>query len=613
MKRKRTDGWWRKRRFLNRDERRGFDGINAELADISQRLMAAMETAEPGFLDMGETLQTLEKDARLLNRLTRDSARAARGVEAGDEESRRLDVMVENALDRLKSAHDRILESLNTITESLTRLDKLCAICPVIEKAGMCLNVVGFNIAVESSRSDDARQMFEIFSEEIRGLSRKISNSSRHILEDSLKTRDRQKAARSDIGRRTQAFEAIYKEAESVVRQAAEEIRALMDVSARTLDQSHARSRRIEREIGEVVVGLQFHDIARQKIEHITATLQDVRSAAGAAASEAISNHNGLIYLQKEQLGTILEELRNACDTSRGAFNALWTHVSELAGETADSDSRVDQVQHRIGTLKDGLAQLSRLLSQGRAMEESVKQNAAQIADMAVQLSHHVDQVRGISRDLHLNALNAIVKSTRLHSEGRALEILAQEVSRLSVETSGFVDDVVTEISALISLAETMEMDGLDAGDGESDRIEASINDMAAGYEQSIADAAKARAEAALLRERIGVVQEQLPFMETLLEELMVQWRRLSDICTEDGRMPEGTRDSGNYLDRVAERYTMASEREIHDRHTGRRGEGDARPALSETKTDVSEARRSKPGEKDGTEADDFGDNVELF
>jgi methyl-accepting chemotaxis protein len=545
-----------------------------QLVALSAALERIMDGAEPQFLELGGRLQSLYADADDLVDQTR---RAAAAVGEGGEGGllAHLDGMAHDALADLKARREAIAGRLRDLTGSAEQLLRLSEICGGLGKTGLSLNVVGLNIAVESSRSAASGEMFAVFTDEIRGLSRRISQISESIRDAGVQNRRDQLAAHQKIRGGLDSLSRLIGEAEFIVGGSLERIHELMDFSREALERSTESSREISRLVGEVVVAIQFHDISRQKAEHVSAAIADAVSLLR-APTEPLPVVRGrvhrLLTLQGGQLREMVDEIYAARRQAAHAFQNL---TSVVEGLVADADlleageKAEDRLTHHRRGLEKGLRQLRDLLRRGRDMDEEIRRIAEDGAEAASGLSEHIDRVRGISFDLHLKALNAVVKSARLQREGLALEVLAQEVSKLSTQSGGFVDDVVEILEALVSLS--LDLDLMEDGDDETaaDRnIADGLTEMAERFDQFQADAARAPERSRALQAKIQAAGETLGFLDSLGNEMSMQIEELAVLVDRFAPWSAAAwQGSAETLEQAAHRYTMESERRLHSRY----------------------------------------------
>ncbi|MEE4357098.1 MAG: methyl-accepting chemotaxis protein [Desulfococcaceae bacterium] len=560
--------------------------IRQDLHSLIPSLEGVMEKAEPDFLRIGRELQSMYKDAgHLTERMTAAAGNIGCG-EGCDSFLSNIDRIAKHSLADLQGYRHKISSSMNNVSQSLEHLGRLCRICSVIEKTGMSLNVIGLNIAVESSRSAESGEMFSVFTEEIRQLSLKISSISQSILEDAGRTRSGQITANADILKSLETFGHLYSNAQRLVQKAIREIYSIMDMSMKVLEISNAHSQEISRQVGEVVVALQFHDIARQKIEHIVMALRDLEASAKEKtkedSEEASQQFCRLLLLQHGQLKEVITEIRRAYEKSHLAFRELGGQLDQLISDIAvfETDRREEsRIRKRISALKSGLEQLGELLDQGRELENQIKNTAEEVGQTASQLSEHIDRVRGISMDLHLKALNAVVKSARLAEEGQVLEILAQEVSSLSRQSDNFVSDVVAILEELVSFSLKLNPDSFEEGGRGSSAVselsvEDGVRELTENYGQFKDNTSAAIQKARRLRSAMLSTGGTLGFLTELAEELDNHLLLLENLIDRQESRTEKKEHSWNTerdpnTAAAARRYTMKSERQLHRQYLG--------------------------------------------
>jgi len=601
--------------------------ILAVMPEIADFLESTMGEVEEKFLDLGRDLQSLSADANLLAGRMRQSAQAIGRGDTGESFLENLDAVVRSGLGELDDCRNGILENLKTIDAGIKHLGKLVTICTTIDQIGMSLNVVGLNIAVESSRSSEAQAMFEAFTDEIRKLSNRISRISQSILQDAGATRLRQTEAQDEILKGLFTFNKLNRSAQKVVEEAVEEIRDILELSMEALERSDRNSRDISDQIGEVVVTIQFHDIARQKIEHIAWALRDLarddseRPGEEDPAPWTAGRAGKVIGLQAAQLEEVVEEIQAARGKSDSAFHALDRLVERLVTDVSMSDEKgreEGRLQERIGALQKGLEQLRDLLDQGRRLETRIQETAEQVSDTASSLSEHIDQVRSISMDLHLKALNAVVKSARLREEGRALEVLAQEVSKLSMQAEGFVAEVVDILQSLVALSLDLELGSWDEDETEEeDAIETGIRVVGQYNQQCRTETRAALEHSRALRSEIHRTGDGLDFLNTLSTRLtgyLEQIHQKGEAL--DAWVDSESEDADEALEQVARRYTMDSERQLHNQQIEGRQAVLSWPEKTVEVLDSDELLFPELDSEDEEEAEsdeDMGDNVELF
>ncbi|HKL21585.1 MAG TPA: hypothetical protein VJ904_07245, partial [Tichowtungia sp.] len=453
--------------------------------------------------------------------------------------------------------------------------------CDQIEKIALHLRLVGINIGIESNASERSRDMFSAVSGEINEFHQKVSDIS-HALRDEINaTRVRQAETQQDISRGLDRLGQLKENAEKSVSRALHNIEALMQTSRHTMENAGEQSRLISEKIGEMVVGLQFHDSMSQIIEHISHALQDVRQLCSDEELPAEFNTlednrlTGAHYILRvqaahiEQLITDMDQLYHnqyqALQTIIDGMHAFTTGLSEIdrIPETALRQSPEEPFERLQAALKE----LQQIFRKGRELTEHMHHMAAEASEAATRLSGFAHKIGKISFDIKIMALNAIVKAEHLHDNGRPLAILAQEVSRLSDRAEHFSGKVVRTLEE-ISTDSGLSPDAGAAADTalfDQGAMEKALQDITGVHDGFQAGSSTIFSDAQTIQTRLGETLERLDFLKVpaeQLSDLQLQLRRhelqLQPWAMEkDQSVPTG-------MTPLLERYTMRKERDVH-------------------------------------------------
>jgi uncharacterized protein YoxC len=277
-------------------------------------------------------------------------------------------------------------------------------------------------------------------------------------------------------------------------------------------------------------------------------------------------------------------------------------------------DGKADAFQNLLNALENLHALLKRSASMRTRIHRALNEAGASADNLADQST----SVRRVSRDIHLLALNAIVKAAHMNEGGRTLEVLAQEVRILSHQANEFVDRYhrllgdITSTSADRQGAEDMSTGPDAVGDMIGQGIEA-IRD-AYGRFQAGAERAVTAAEA--LKQRIQTVQCDLDFFDQLDSTLSGFQKQLGSIQADlDHWTGNGRAGATPFGSQLSQRYTMEQERIIHDQVFHTTGARDFSPEPDASGEDGIElfetgapAHQASPDDADLEGFEDFSD-----
>lgn len=465
----------------------------------------------------------------------------------------------------LRGGMDDAARNLAALVEVAEALGKLHSQGSNISRVAMILKSSGCSFAVESARSTQCQQSFGAFVEELRGLAEKISTIGDGIGSQSRETQQSLENLTCVIQGNLEQLRKLTAQSETAVRHSTEQMQGLLDSSHRALQEADQRTRQIARRAGDAVFHIQFGDIVRQRLEHVVAALEDASAADMDPGKAAL-----ILDIQHAQLEAMRTEIEETRTQLVGAFVGLADESSQLAEGVRGLAGSETSGGGR--TLFDGLkAELQRLEDlqrQGRKLCVQANDTSKRAIESAASLSRHLDEVQDINREMHLQALNAIIKTALLGEEGRTLEVLSTHVHAVFQESSGIVQETIRILEQVRSSAHST-----DTGSGST----AENHDLQGGLEQivkvhgefqGISTSALALVEKQ--NSRLKDVTERLEFLVGLsgrLGEFNAGMRALRATLPEAS--PVVPAEAEAELAPLSRRYTMESERAVHRRILG--------------------------------------------
>ena len=250
--------------FLNK-----WDGLFSSLAD---ELVTLLSGSEEKFLSVGSRLQDFTARARELSEMSASVARLTSGDEISaaihglreqlNKMTRYLDSSKEDAGNSAKKLQYilSITENFDVICDALKRIAYILqhlSIFTLIENAHLGMNEIGFNILSDNVKR--CAKLIDTKSSDIMDHSKSLTILVQNALSRIEELSNQQQNSAVNM----------LKDAHSSL----ESITSLNRKSSEISAQIATRSSGIYQNIGDVVASLQFHDITRQRIEHIGKTL----------------------------------------------------------------------------------------------------------------------------------------------------------------------------------------------------------------------------------------------------------------------------------------------------------------------------------------------------
>lgn len=441
--------------------------IPSHLSALVVSLEKTNKNSEPKILRIGQELRSISSASKEVEQLTTESAKLL-GQDSDDSILNTIDEFAKMSLKELKTNQNLIYQSYQNGKDVVKKFKDLHKACGMLERISSRLTIIGLNISIKSSYSPEAWNMFEGFAKENKQLAEKIIEISRNIGDDSDKAETNQTFVYKEIATGLDWLQKLVNDTERNTQ----EIEQLLSISQRALNQIIDSSHRISRQVNNIVVAMQFHDITCQQVEQIIEALKEAEKYfeknindinPSESEDENLSHIYSILNLQAEQLIKVISKINVAHERNNHAFQEISIEVEKLTSSVAGSEK--DMIKEKsasdpFAALKletENLTEhLHATLDKGRELSAQIHSMSKEVTETTSQLSNHVEKVLFLSQDLRVKAFNAIIMAEDLGTEGKIFEILAQEVNTLSKQTNEIVDMIVEIIETIISKAQEL-------------------------------------------------------------------------------------------------------------------------------------------------------------
>lgn len=378
--------------------------------------------------------------------------------------------------------------------------------------------------------------------------------------------------------------------------------------------------------IGEVVSSIQFHDITRQQVEHVTLALQDLAGALEERMDNPSSeNQLSLVGSVVEACGGQAAQLIHSRDEMNGAVHAIVQNLHSLSSSVTDMAS---DARHTAGmTNGDGQTFFAEL----RPAVDAVATILAEEATANLQLTSAVDTVaeevtgtadliqdiEQVGLVMKTVAINSWIEASNCGSRGAGLGLVSDAVQKISEEVFSYTQELKTGFEEIDAVARGLGEVAQGEGGSRLEQVRALTNDFQALLEllhrkdtDMVSLLQEMDSQSRLLAGDINLVASSVSVHRIFSQVIDRALGHLDGIVRHD---PGITANQGllacaeneEIFKGFAERYTMQSERTIHQAsHTWRPA-----PGNNLAKQTGSGTGRSGRAIQDH----DLGDNVELF
>jgi methyl-accepting chemotaxis protein len=298
---------------------------------------------------------------------------------------------------------------------------------------------------------------------------------------------------------------------------------------------------------------------------------------------------------------------------SAAALDKLITAVKAVAEPEKFDASSMDAMcqfdmantSHPIVVLRKALEQLISLFNEG--LEDiNMLTSARKETEQAIsRMGQHIDKVSDINFDIHLKALNAVIKSTRLGDKGKAIEAIVNEMKELAEQSNSTIQSVTDIIQEIASASETINR-SRQINDAETDSTGQLLKEGIESFSRACTTFKEQSRNTLELGQKLEVKISQARGNIDFFDQLLAVFRQhqgdlkeidellspFADAAGEDWKEEEQN---------IIKRYTMQKE---HDAH---------KLILSDNNAMTMETEPEKYQEMEDNNESDLDDNVELF
>jgi methyl-accepting chemotaxis protein len=575
------------------------ENINNVIKSCSETVSAS----EDDFIKLGSYLQKVYGTVSNLTVQTDTSAKLLQGKDGNILEN--IKGISNSILLKLDSSQKNINETVSSVTNMISFMNKFTDIQGNIDKAAKYLNAVALNIIIETARTSEIDENFTIIANEIKELSSKITEISGKIRKDSEIALLDFNSADSNIASALKEFEVLKVDSRDTISASITDTEGLLDRSFATIKSVNESTKSINSEVGKIIVAIQLHDNINQRIQHINQGFEDVLQLTETDDPLGEKNYNReeriglasqIVDIQYSQLQEIVTDLDSIHINNSAAFEGIIEQITEFNNNLllVEGDKSKGNM---ILNLSSSLNHLNDLRNQGNSVIENLHEISLKSSETAQRLSSHIDLVQTISDEAHIKALNAIIASDKLGYEGLTLKVLSQEMRNISDETDTFVSDVeeiLKEITCSASILKKSSVNETAEDDLETTQlIDNEIRSITETYSEVKKNLIMAYQGGDDLKNSIKQSINELNFLKDMTESFK---NSLDIIESLKGYFKEFDVDMNKTLlndSYFSERYTMEKERIVHNQSINKAEEA---------------ANHTDPAQDRSEEDDDLGD-----
>lgn len=590
---------------------------SAAIAPARETLQRVAGTTEDEFLHIGSQMQNFYQRSSEITTMSNQLVDLVSGEQV-QVLIERLRQMMADMEAYLASARSQSNESCTTLERILVLFDQVSQPLEGFQKMTKTLRMLGISTKIESSRLGENGLGFQTLALDVEKLAHLVSEKSSNILGH----RQLLAGMIRDNLRGVRINEAAQdREVSGVLVSTASSLEELVSVNSRCSNFGSlvsSVSSEVSSNIGEVVSSMQMHDMSRQQIEHIDEALERMLTKLQSPSAELVdpASYRKLVIEAGDVCELQSAQLRHAASELCGAVLSIVENLREVASKqslmASESLSTTGVADSSGGSFMDaisrGMGAVTAVLASCAQSDREMSGTLSKVADTMQEVSGFVTDIEEIGTEIDLIALNAQVKAAHTGQEGAALGVLAEAIKRLSVEA---ITQTELVSQTLLQINQSTTHIFHEATD-ESNQLGARISVM----EQELASilAALVSMNSDLMRllsslgERVGLLTGDIERATSDID-VHVRVKSMSDdvtdaldrIVAQARELEPASLEFKDNLRHMEERYTMESERSIHESLARKR---------SGTPESVAMTNGRVPVVANDSE---FGDNVDLF
>jgi methyl-accepting chemotaxis protein len=363
---------------------------------------------------------------------------------------------------------------------------------------------------------------------------------------------------------------------------------------------------------------MQMHDMTRQQVEHIVEALE--RLSVKLHDSIAVAPDPDIYRKLIIEAGDVCElqsaQLRFASTELCGAVLSIVDNLRDVASKqslmASESLSTTGVADSSGGSFMDamsrGMGTVTAVLASCAKSDREMSTTLSKVADTMQEVSGFVTDIEDIGSEIDLIALNSQVKAAHTGKDGAALGVLAEAIKRLSDDAiiqTGLVSKTLTEVN------QSTEHLFNEASE-ETEQLSIRITTMEQELSEILAALGSMNSDLmgllSTLGQRVGMLTEDIERVTATIDVHERVTRMANDAMTSLDKIVAKARELEpaslefkDNLRHMEERYTMDSERHIHE-SIARKRSGGSSGNVAETKVVSATVSDSE-----------FGDNVDLF
>lgn len=566
------------------------------ILSIINGLKSINTNTEKVFLDIGNNLTEYNSKSKLISEIAGTTSKSVSenvldyGYNKLIKIIEDLNIYFSNSISNITSDKSELLNILNAIEKVTEEIKNFKKIVKHLRVLGISTKIEIARLGTDDKGFSSLVQNVDRLSEVIEIKAGNINQQANYLINEIIKT--------------NLELEKLYKEqdrlSKNVLESATislEEFKQQYEINKAFVENTFTKTKEITSHISNIVVSIQFHDITRQQIEHVEESFNHLLENI----NEEKANIDEIIY---DICELQVEQLNHSANEFGSAVQDIISKLAEIAKDFKDISVEAEKLY--VSGHINGKTHLENVCTELHGITEAIDKNIEieQHLNTSINtsvntvddLAKFVQEIEDIGDEIEIIALNAIIKAAHVGNEGSALGILAESIQKLSIEAKEQSNAITTKLESVNAIAQSLRVSlaGLDSRDeiitkNELEKIIENILDNEYNAKSQFIDLNK---NIKNIEKEIFTFANSINIHNKFVDSVYSIISEINKIIYEihPNIKPRNERTNNEFL---YKKYTMKSERDIHDRLLKK---------LNISKKEINNNNNNE-----------FGDNVELF
>lgn len=532
---------------------------------MSERLAGVDCLTEQVFLQIGGQVGAGHRRSLSLTAMVEQALHAAEG-ESAERTVARLQLLTERSALWLREARDRS-QQICAMLQAL-ELHAVALAAPLRNLAKVVKTLQALRVATRLEAARNHGHGATVLGLELEQLSR--------LMQEKLETIAGRCEALAELRCRATAIEGQAQkgplcEADAEIRQTRLLLEKVSAQCVRTMDHAdrlRQRCAELAESFGEQVAALQFQDITRQRLQHVAKALDGLQAAL-LAERGAVSAAGDICLLQHDQLSWAVTEFCEAVERLGLNLQAMAGAAGELAVDASAALFVGSNAQ--CARVAPSLQAVAGCLERVRTAHLAAGQAIFAVCQAVRDVAALTGEVEQLGEEMQLLAQNAAVSAAHGAQRGAGLTVIAGSIQALAEEAGRYAAAMADGCRLVSDQAAALDAHDQQGDDREADldallaEARILVGQLQAGSETFDGRIAAIGREVAELGTEMQATLAGFDIRRQFLELVEPVLGELGAMSRECGAAGQGGGGDGMLL-ALRDRYTMMSERDVHQR-----------------------------------------------